>query len=219
MEFLRKLSEYNLSNPDKKITWSGQYICRPQSEIPKDLYELMRDAGAEGITIGAESGSNHVLTAMNKKTTVEALYIELEQFRKHSITCVLLTFVGHWSETQDDFVEHCRMLVNIAPYVRSGTISAITLGYPYIFTDGTPALDNHSVNGIIINQSDINNIWINKNNPTNTFKERVYRRLIAQVICKKLNIPTIADFDDLLYLTNYINISHKEINDFFQANS
>ena len=219
MEFLRILREYNLANPNKKITWSGQYICRPQNEVPKELYALMRDAGAEGITIGAESGSNNVLTAMNKKTTVEALYAELEQFRTHGITCVLLTFVGHWSETWDDFVEHCKMLVNIAPYARSGTISAITLGYPYIFTDGTPALDNHTMNNIVINKSDINNIWINKDNPTNTFKERVYRRLLAQTICRRLNIPTVADFDDLLYLTNYINISHREINEFFQSNS
>jgi hypothetical protein len=111
------------------------------------------------------------------------------------------------------------MLVNITPYARSGTISAITLGYPYIFTDGTPALDNHAMNNIVINKSDINNIWINKDNPSNTFKERVYRRLLAQTICRRLNIPTVADFDDLLYLTNYINISHKEINEFFQSNS
>ena len=219
MEFLTKISEYNLTNPDKKIIWSGQYICRPQNEVPKELYALMRDAGAEGITIGAESGSNNVLTAMNKKTTVEALYAELEQFRAHGITCVLLTFVGHWSETWADFVEHCKMLVNIAPYVRSGTISAITLGYPYILTDGTPAMANHKMNNVIINKFDINNLWYNKDNPTNTFKERVYRRLIAQSICQKLNIPTIADFDDLLYLTNYINISYKEINEFFQSNS
>ena len=219
MEFLRKLSEYNLANPDKKITWSGQYICRPQNEVPKDLYELLRDSGAEGLTIGAESGSNQVLAKMNKKTTVEALYDELEQLRAYGITCVLLTFVGHWSETWDDFVEHCKMLVNVAPYARSGTISAITLGYPYIFTDGTPALANHEINNIVIDKFDINNIWYNKDNPTNTFKERVYRRLIVQAICKKLNIPTIAEIDNLLYLTNYINVKHEEINDFFQTAS
>jgi len=96
-EFVEILSEYNNNNPDKKIKWNGQYICRLPEQMPQDLYKLMAESGAEGLTIGAESGSNHVLLAMNKKTTVDALYYELEQFRKHQITCTLLTFTDRKS--------------------------------------------------------------------------------------------------------------------------
>jgi len=214
-EFLEILSQYNLANPDFKITWNGQYISRPYNETPQDLYRLMRDSGAHGLTIGAESGSNRVLKAMNKKTTVEALLIELENFRQYNITCVLLTFVGHWSETWEDFVDHCKMFVKIAPYVRSGTISAVSLGVPYVLLDGTPSMFNHEINNIVIDENK-NLLWINQDNLDNNLKERVYRRLLVQQICKKLNIPTIQDMENLLYLTDAVKNSHQEINDFFQ---
>jgi tRNA A37 methylthiotransferase MiaB len=167
------------------------------------------------LTIGAESGSNRVLKAMNKKTTVEALLIELENFRQYNITCVLLTFVGHWSETWEDFVDHCKMFVKIAPYVRSGTISAVSLGVPYVLLDGTPSMFNHEINNIVIDENK-NLLWINQDNLDNNLKERVYRRLLVQQICKKLNIPTIQDMENLLYLTDAVKNSHQEINDFFQ---
>lgn len=214
-EFLEILSEYNLKNPDKCIHWNGQYISRPYNEIPKDLYQLMRDSGAHGLTIGAESGSNNVLSAMNKKTTVEALLIELENFRQHGITCTLLTFVGHWSETWDDFVDHCKMFVNIAPYVRSGTISAVSLGQPYVLLDGTPSMFNHKFNNIIFDEFNPQNNWYNRDNVTNTFKERIYRRLVVQQLCTKLNIPTVADTELLSQYISYIESNYKEINDFF----
>ena len=96
--------------------------------MPEELYDLMYRSGVDSLTIGAESGSNNVLKKMNKKTTVEALYDELIMFEKYKIRCVLLTFVGHWEETWQDFLEHCRMFIKILPYVRSSTISAIIFG-------------------------------------------------------------------------------------------
>lgn len=212
-EFLQVLSSYNLANPEKRIRWNGQYICRPFNDTPDDLYSLMRDSGAHGITIGAESGSNNVLQAMNKKTTVEALYQELESFRKHNITCILLTFVGHWSETYEEFVEHCKMFVKIAPYVRSGTVSAVDLGLPFALLDGTPSMFNHEINNIKPSQSK-KHLWLNKNDPDNTLKERLYRRILVYQICKKLNIPTLADKEELLLLTDLVQTSYEEINDF-----
>jgi hypothetical protein len=156
-----------------------------------------------------------VLAAMNKKTTVEALLLELENFRKYNITCVLLTFVGHWSETWDDFVDHCKMFVKIAPYVRSGTISAVSLGTPFVLLDGTPSMFNHEINNIALDKNK-NLFWINKDHLENNFKERLYRRLLVYQVCKKLNIPTISDKETILHLIDLVENSHQEINDFFQ---
>lgn len=214
-EFLIVLSNYNLANPDKRIKWNGQYICRPASQMPARLYQLMAAAGAEGLTIGAESGSNHVLVAMNKKTTVEALYTELEQFRQHGITCLLLTFVGHWSETWEDFEQHCRMMIDILPYVRSGTISAVKLGDVFLMIDGTPVAVNAKENQIDISEFNKEHVWIAKTNPTNTLKERVYRRLILGQLVEKLNIPTINDAETMLYINSTIEQQHEQINEFY----
>ena len=218
-EFVEIISQYNKDNPDKKVTWNGQYICRPADQMPQDLYKLMAEAGAEGMTIGAESGSNNVLLAMNKKTTVEALYYELEQFRKHNITCTLLTFTGHWSETWADFVQHCKMFVRITPYVRSGTISSIFLGYPMAMLDGTPARENADEKGIILSEFAPKFIWRVANNPGNTFKERVYRRLLLVKLLQKLKIPTIFNLETLSMVNKMIDNHEQEINQFYELSS
>jgi hypothetical protein len=107
------------------------------------------------------------------------------------------------------------MFVKIAPYVRSGTISAVSLGIPYVLLDGTPSMFNHEINNIAIDENK-NLLWINKDNSDNNLKERIYRRLLVQQICKKLNIPTISDKENLLYLTDVVKHSYQEINDFFK---
>lgn len=216
-EFLRVLSAYNLANPDKRIIWNGQYICRPSNQMPAHLYQLMADAGAEGLTVGAESGSDHVLAVMNKKTTVKALFDELEQFRKHNLTCLLLTFVGHWSETWEDFEQHCKMLINLLPYIRSGTISAVKLGDIFIMLDGTPALNNAEKNQIKISDFNKSHIWAVENNQSNTFKERIYRRLIVDKLAAVLKIPTVNDTETLAYINSIVDTQHTQINKFYES--
>jgi len=215
-EFLNLLADHNDKHPQNSIRWSGQYICRPAAQTPIEIYSLMKRAGAEGLTIGAESGSDHVLAAMNKKTTVQALFDELEQFRNHGLTCNILTFVGHWSETREDFIEHCKMLVKLAPYVRSGTISALIGGFTMAMLDGTPSMDNKEKNQIVLSDFHKDQIWYVKNNSTNTFHERVYRRLVVDKICKQLNLLTTTDFESFMYIKNIIDEYHFEIKKFYE---
>ena len=213
-EFCTIIADYNLHNPDKRITWTGQYICRPETQMPIRLYKLMADSGAEGLTIGAESGSNHVLEMMNKKTTVEALYSELEQFRQHNITCIILTFVGHWSETFDDFVDHCKMFVNLVPYVRSGTISSITIGSTALILDGTPGMRDIEKFKIHRDGEIGNALWVSELNPSNNYKERLYRRLVISKLVSKLKIPCHEEYERMLQMNSMIELEHERINEF-----
>lgn len=213
-EFLEIMANYNSTNPDQQIKWSGQYICRP--ETPERIYKLISAAGGEGLTIGAESGSNRVLAAMNKKTTVEALYAELEQFKKHNITTVLLFMVGHWSETWEDFVEHCKALTKIAPYIRSGTISAIQVGTSMGIIDHTPVFENREKNNLVLSDFDPNKIWVCKDNPTNTVAERIRRQLLAMKIATHLNFPMINQFENYVHSLTALEQDHEQINRFYQ---
>jgi hypothetical protein len=111
------------------------------------------------------------------------------------------------------------MFVKIAPYVRSGTISAVSLGLPFILLDGTPSMSEHEINNIKIDLSNRaqGNNWVNETNPDNTFKERLYRRLILHNLCKKLNIPTVSDNEHILYLINVVKSLRKDLNEFQQT--
>lgn len=212
INFCNIIADYNKHNPNDQIKWTGQWICRPQNQIKDNLYKAIAASGGEGITIGMESGSDSVLEAMNKKTNVRAILDELEQFRQHGITCTLLTFVGHHSETFDNFVEHCQTVINIVPYVRSGTVSAIMAGDPMLMLDGTPAL-----NSTDIVRSDFapDSVWVSRANPTNTYKERVARRVIVHNLFKKYKIPSISDYFNYHQADKTIRSYSDQINQFY----
>jgi len=215
-EFCTIIADYNDKNPDNTISWNGQYICRPASEMPERLYPLMAKSGAHGLTIGAESGSDHVLDQMNKKTDVESLFYELEQFEKYKITCVLLTFVGHWAETHDDFVNHCGTIVKILPYIRSGTISALSLGATAVMLEGTPSMKYVADQQIVLSEFNQDFVWYAKFNSSNTYKERILRRLVLHMLAKRLAIPIRDEWNFLNIANVIIEKHHREINEFYQ---
>ncbi len=215
-EFVTIMAEYNQHHTNHRIRWNGQYICRPASQMPRHLYPLMAMSGAEGLTIGAESGSNNVLQAMNKKTTVEALYDELEQFRLNNISCVLLTFPAHWSETWEDFIDHCKMFINVVPYVRYGTISAIYPGMPAMLLDGTPSRFDADVNQVALSTFNPEHIYFCRNNITRTYKDAIFRQLLVYQIFDKLKIPYGRKTINLTYNINILESSWEQINQFYQ---
>ena len=213
-QFITQLSEYNLTAANK-ITWTGQYICRDKN-YGDDYYRKLKLSGAEGLTIGAESGSNHVLKAMDKKTTVEALFRELEQFKQHNITTFLLTFAGHWSERPEDFRDQCRMLINLVPYAKHGTVSGISLGSNFHLTYDTPAWQND----VLIKHSRYYlQLWSAKTNPGNTLKVRMQRRLVLHKLAKLLNLPVTEEAIWLQHEYDFLIDKIEEINKFFEQHA
>ena len=213
-EFLSVLADFNSNNPDRSITWTGQYIARPPGQMPDDYYPLIAQSGGHGITIGADHGSDRVLEYMGKKTNVAGLFYELEMFRKYNITCQLL-FMGHWSEQWEDFLINCKTLIKLAPYVRSGTISAIQMGIPMIFIDGSPSVDNLEKNNIIVSDFDPQNIYYFQNDPESTFREKAYRTIIMHRIAKELKLPAIRGVENLTWISHIISDRTDKINDFY----
>lgn len=214
-EMLEILADYNDKNPDKAITWQGQYICRPAEQIPDPdtYYKLLYRAGGRFFYIGVESGSNRVLAAMNKKTTVESFYHEIEQFRRHGITCLPMLVIGHWSETHEDFLQHLDMLINLAPYVRSGTIVSMRIGVPMLIFEGTPSHTNLGINGITTLDKQI---YFCANNPDNTITEKIYRQLVVLRLAQALKLVdgSYVIHDIRSSLGNLSRID--EINDFYE---
>ena len=181
LEFLDCVGTHNLNHPKKAIAWSGNYICREPDQVPENFYKKLAQAGARKLIIGAESGSNYVLEKMNKKTTVEALFYELEQFQLHDIKdCMLLLMVGHWSERHVDFVKHCEMLVRLVPYFASGTVANIRIGFPASLEYVPPDTVKSTMAPRMI--------YHYKHNPDNTITEKVWRQLTIVKLARRLGI-------------------------------
>ena len=135
----------------------------------------------------------------------------------YGLDCALLTFVGHWSEQHEHSLEHCKMLVDVVPYVKSGTVSSISLGVTALLLPGTPATKEVEQGDIIQHKSyrpEV--IWHAKYNPKNTFKERAMRRLIVYGISQRLGLPLSNELEYLLLLKTQIKQGYEKINDFYK---
>lgn len=202
MAWIQELADYNRANPDKKITWSGSWICRPQGQMKEHVYQLMAESGCTALAVGAESGSNTVLAAMDKKTNVEALFYEAEQFRKNNIGFLTLLIVGHWSERWEDFVATLKMLYRLCDYVRSGHYIAVSIGFTMNVTKNTPMEVNARHNALEYVSAFV---WWTKLNPSLTAKDRYFRLLIIEKFCQVYNLPIMEPV-----LQGVYEILHKE---------
>ena len=186
-EWVTLLADYNKQNPTKRISWSASgWICRPIGQIPEDFYPVLADSGLDNVSVGVESGSNRVLKAMDKKTNVEALYFEAEQFRRHGIKFIPLMMVGHWSETWEDFLQTCELMIRLAPLVKTGTLTAVDPGVPYVMLSDTPSDMNKAANNTVMRRSQL---WYCFDNPSLTAKERYQRLLLLDRVLSTYNVP------------------------------
>ena len=83
-----------------------------QENYIKDLAR----AGCENIWMGAESGSQKILDAMDKGTTVEQIYKATRLLKKIGINPSFFIQFGYPGETKDDIVKTINMINELLPY-------------------------------------------------------------------------------------------------------
>ncbi len=83
--------------------------------MTRDTVEALRRAGCIEVWMGAESGSQRILDAMDKSTRVKDIYRARENLRRHGIrACFFLQF-GYPGETWDEIEETIRMVRETRP--------------------------------------------------------------------------------------------------------
>lgn len=210
MEWVTELAAYNNQNPDKKITWAGSWICRPIGQIKEPVYKLLAESGCQALAVGAESGSNSVLEAMDKKTNVEALFYESDQFRKNNIGFLTLLIVGHHAEHWSDFLDTLKMLYRLANYARTGHYVAVSIGATLAVGRNTP-MDRDRSNNKIESVSSVS--WWTELNPSLTAKERYFRLLLIEKFCQEFNLPLMERV--LPYTINMLTKEFEEMKNFY----
>jgi len=83
-----------------------------QEEYIKDLAR----AGCENAWMGAESGSQKILDAMDKGTTVKQIYESTRLLKKHGIQPSFFIQFGYLGETKEDIKRTIRMINELLPY-------------------------------------------------------------------------------------------------------
>jgi len=88
-----------------KFKWVSNFRCQ---FADREMVELMRDSGCEGVFLGLESGNNQVLENMNKAANVEK-YLEgiawLKEFKIATFGSFVIGFPGETEETVRETVK------------------------------------------------------------------------------------------------------------------
>jgi radical SAM superfamily enzyme YgiQ (UPF0313 family) len=97
------LIDYKNKEIMKPVRWQGQFIARPQKQMPESMYEKMKEAGCWFVSIGVESGSELVRQDMKKMFSDEDLFFTIEMCEKYHIEMAWLLMVGYPTETEEEF--------------------------------------------------------------------------------------------------------------------
>jgi anaerobic magnesium-protoporphyrin IX monomethyl ester cyclase len=73
-------------------------------------------AGCDNVWMGAESGSQKILDAMDKGTTVSQIYGSTQLLKKHNIKPSFFIQFGYLGETKDDIEKTIKMINELLPY-------------------------------------------------------------------------------------------------------
>lgn len=197
------LAKYRIDKK-KEITWTGQFIFRPNQQHTKEDWELIAKSGASVLEVGLESASDEIRFAMGKKFTNDDIEYELSNCQKHKITTFPLMIVGYPTETEKHFKEYEHFLERFHIYAHDKTIMSLELGGTLRIQPNTPDDTNLPKVGVEMipmpdgSREDL--LWYNVNNPTLTLSKRMWRRFTVGKIAKKLGFVIPADEKDLRYL-------------------
>ncbi len=83
--------------------------------IDMELLLSMKEAGVKSIVYGVESGSQKILDAMNKRTTVEMNYRAIELTKKAGLKCYADAFLGYPGETPETIRQTQELFLKAKP--------------------------------------------------------------------------------------------------------
>ncbi len=101
---------------NEKLSFRFKIQARADLLLQENYIRDLARAGCENIWMGAESGSQKILDAMDKGTTVEQIYQATQLLKKNNINPSFFIQFGYPGESKDDIVKTIRMINELVPY-------------------------------------------------------------------------------------------------------
>jgi radical SAM superfamily enzyme YgiQ (UPF0313 family) len=171
--------EYQKQDPNFRISYKGQYICRDFKQLKEHDYANMKAAGCDYIYVGVESFSDSVRHDMDKKFNNVDLDQHLIMCGKYGIANSFLMLVGYPTETQEDHETNLATLRKYQHYAQAGVIEMIVFGYTAGILEDTPLFHQQEQLSVVpeydasLGLGSAN--WVSLDNPTLTLRERIRR--------------------------------------------
>jgi radical SAM superfamily enzyme YgiQ (UPF0313 family) len=107
----------------EQLTFRFKIQARADLLLQENTIKDLARAGCYNIWMGAESGSQKVLDAMDKGTTVEQIYQATTLLKKNGINPSFFIQFGYPGETKEDIAKTIRMIKDLLPYEMGISVS------------------------------------------------------------------------------------------------
>jgi hypothetical protein len=104
----KRLLELAKITKELQVDWMCQ--LRPMKELDKETFEILHDSGLKVVLLGVESGSNRILSLMDKGTNTADVELVLQASKKAGITTVPYVLFGFPTETKEEFIDTIELL-------------------------------------------------------------------------------------------------------------
>lgn len=100
---------------EEKISFKFKIQARADLLLQEDYVQDLARAGCDNSWMGAESGSQRILDAMDKGTTIEQIYAATKLLKKHGIKPSFFIQFGYLGETIEDIQKTISMITELLP--------------------------------------------------------------------------------------------------------
>ncbi len=99
----------------KELSFKYKIQSRVDLLLEEDTIDALAESGAETIWVGAESGSQKILDAMDKGTTVEQIHQATKLMQQKGIKAAFFLQFGYLGETKEDIDATIKMVLHLMP--------------------------------------------------------------------------------------------------------
>lgn len=110
------VQKFNSLIKKRKLFFKYKIQTRVDLLLKEDTIDSLVQSGADTVWVGAESGSQKILDAMEKGTTVDQIYKATKLLMKNNIKVGLFLQFGYLGETKDDIERTIKLLLDLMPY-------------------------------------------------------------------------------------------------------
>ncbi|MFZ6013779.1 MAG: B12-binding domain-containing radical SAM protein [Bacteroidota bacterium] len=100
---------------ERKLEFKYKIQSRVDLLLQEDTVEALRESGIETVWVGAESGSQKILDAMDKGTTVDQIRQATKLLKEHHIRVAFFLQFGYLDETREDIEATIQMVLELMP--------------------------------------------------------------------------------------------------------
>ena len=127
------VQNFNLELKKEKLSISYYIQSRVDLLLKEDTIDALEESGLKEVWVGAESGSQKILDAMDKETTVEQIYEATQLLKAKNVRVAFFIQFGYLGETKADITKTIDMIKELAP-----DNIGVSVSYPL---PGTPFYD------------------------------------------------------------------------------